>query len=342
MTLRVAVIGLGYWGPNLARVIAGSPDAELAAVCDARGDRLEAVARRHPSATATVSVDEILDSDAVDAMVIATPAASHAPLARAALERGKHVLVEKPFTTRSMDAAELVDLATRLGRTLMVDHVFLYSPPVRALIELCRSRELGELLFVDAVRINLGLVQEDVSVLWDLAPHDLSIIDAVVGRDAVAVSAVGRPLGARDLAADAHVHLDYGEGLLASVHVSWLSPIKIRHFLVGGTSKSALYNDLDRSEPVKVFDRGIDLHPGDIDAEGRTRVLAAHRSGHVFSPEVERHEPLEKMLAAFIDSVRTGAPSPSDGRQGLRIVRVLEAAEQSLRRGGGFVPIGEA
>jgi len=332
--VRCAVVGLGYWGPNLVRNLSTSRRTRLVRICDADPARVEAVGAQFPSAARGVDAAEVFADPDVDAVAVATPVGTHHALAKAALLAGKHVLVEKPLAANLAEAEELVRIAAERRRVLLVDHVFLYSPAVRKLADLVRAGELGDLLFVDSIRINLGLFQHDVNVLWDLAPHDLSIIDHLVGRPARSLSAVGASHAGNGLADVAYLHLDYGDGLLASVHVNWLSPVKLRHFLIGGTRRSVLYNDLDPSERVKVYDRGVDLAS---DPEGKRRVLVSYRSGDVVSPRLEQTEPLRNLVEHFADCVEKGAVPISGGGQGVRIVRVLEAAQESLASGGARV-----
>lgn len=334
--LRVGITGLGYWGPNLARNLSACAETTLHSLCDRDPERLAQLGSQYPSAHRYSDFDAMIESPDLDAVAIATPVHTHYELARAALEADKHVLVEKPFTASSEEARALVKLADDRQRVLMVDHVFLYSPPVRKLAELHQSGELGELLFIDSVRINLGLFQSDVNVLWDLAPHDLSIIDHLIGRAPLGLSASGTSHAGNDLANVAYIHLDYGDDLLASVHVNWLSPVKIRHFLVGGSRRSVLYNDLDASEPVKVYDRGIDLSE---DPEGRRAALISYRSGDVLSPQVDKSEPLQTMISHFAACVKTGAVPISGPDQALRVVSILEAADRSLANGGSYVEL---
>jgi predicted dehydrogenase len=326
-----AVIGLGYWGPNLVRNLASSRRTRLVRLCDRDAARVEPLARQFPGAAAGTDANDVFRDPAVQAVAIATPVDTHFPLARQALLSGKHVLVEKPMAATAAQAEELTVLARERGLVLLVDHVFLFSPAVKKLKSLVDAGELGELLFVDSVRINLGLFQHDVNVLWDLAPHDLSMIDHLVGRAPASVVAAGASHAGNGLEDVAYLHLDYGEGLLASVHVNWLSPVKIRHFMVGGSRRSVLYNDLDPSERLKVYDRGIDVAQ---DPEGRRQVLISYRSGDVLSPRLENVEPLRGLVEHFADCVEGKAESVSSGEQGLRIVRILEAAQESLREGG--------
>jgi len=332
--LSVGVVGLGYWGPNLARNINASAVTRLAALCDTNQERLASVGDLYPAATRFCNAMDLVADPDVEAVVVATPTSSHYELAAAALTAGKHVLLEKPMTRTSAEAENLIRLASSSGLTLMVDHIFMYSPAVTAMAELCRAGELGNILFVDSVRINLGQFQDDADVLWDLAPHDLSIIDHLLQRSPVGVIAVGASHGGHRHADVAHVYLDYGDDLVASLHLNWLSPVKIRHFIIGGSRKSVVYNDLDQSEPVKVYDRGIDFTS---DPEGRRRVLAAYRSGDVVSPSVDRVEALQNAIAHFADCVRTGQEPMSGGEQGLRLLRILERATESMQRNGGYV-----
>lgn len=334
--MRVAVIGLGYWGPNLVRNLSSSPATELVAVCDRDESRLDAIGAQFPSARRETDAEAVFAADDVDAVCVATPVASHYALVKAALEAGKHVLVEKPFVQDVGEAEELVALARDKGLVLMLDHVFLYSPAVRKLSEMVAAGELGDLHYVDSVRINLGLVQHDVNVLWDLAAHDLSIMDHLVGRPPLSVVAFGEGHQGHDLADVAYLHLDYGDGLIASVHVNWLSPVKIRHFLVGGSRRSVLYNELDPSERLKIYDRGVDSTP---DPESKRRIAVSYRSGDVVAPRLEPIEPLRAMVEHFADCVATGATPISDGEQGLRVVRILAASEESLAKGGSSIDL---
>lgn len=333
--LNTAVVGLGYWGPNLVRNLSGSERTRLVWLCDADGVRLSNVGGQYPGVQLTDDFQDVIKDDEVDAVVIATPVGTHADLATAAIQAGKHVLIEKPLTHDADAAADLVDLAERENRVALVDHIFLYSPAVRALRDLVKGGELGDLQFLDSVRINLGLFQHDVNVIWDLAPHDVSIIDSLIGRLPLNVSATGACHAGNSLEDVAYIHLDYGDNLLASVHVNWLSPVKVRHFMVGGSRRSVLYNDLDRSEPLKIYDRGIDVDVDD--GKGRREVLISYRSGDVVSPRVEQTEPLRALIEHFADCIENGAEPISGADQGLRVVQILAAAQRSLKNGGAQV-----
>ena len=278
--IRVAVIGTGYWGPNLIRNFAACAEMKLVAACDRDGARLEKVLSAYPGVDAVESPEALLARDDVDAVAIATPVSTHAPLALAALQAKKHVLVEKPLAACVRDAEALVRTAKEVERVLMVDHTFVYSGPVRKIKEIVDSGDLGDIFYVDSVRINLGLFQHDVNVVWDLAPHDLSIMDYLVGRLPKSLSAFGTCHADSDGGIEdvAYLNLDFGGGLLASFHVNWLSPVKIRHFLVGGSRKGLVFNDLAPDEKIKVYDRGITLAQ---DAESRRGALIGYRTGDV-------------------------------------------------------------
>lgn len=327
----MGVIGLGYWGPNLVRNFTSSARTRVRWLCDTNPTRLASFRKQSATVSCTADAADVFADASIDAVAIATPVASHYGLVKAALTAGKHVLVEKPLASSVAEATELVTLAKTVHRVLLVDHVFLYSPSVRKMTELVRTGEVGDILFFDSVRINLGLFQHDVNVLWDLAPHDLSIIDHLLGRAARSLVAIGASHAGNGLQDVAYLHLDYGDNLLASVHVNWLSPVKVRHFLVGGSRRSVLYNELDISERVKVYDRGIDVSK---DSEGIRQVLISYRSGDVLSPRLDATEPLLNLVEHFADCIENGAAPISGGEQGLRIVRILEAAQESLSYGG--------
>lgn len=333
--ISLGIVGLGYWGPNLVRNVAASPRTRLAWLCDTNAERLESIGSQYPAARCTSDFAEALDDPQVDAVAIATPVATHRALASRALRKGKHVLVEKPLAGTVEEAEELVELAQQQKRVLLVDHIFLYSPAVQRISAIVRSGELGEILFIDSVRINLGLFQHDVNVLWDLAPHDLSIIDHILGKQPTSVSAIAASHTANGGENIAYVHLHYERELIASLHVNWLSPVKVRSFLIAGTRRSLVYDDLDSSERVKVYDRGIDVR---ADPEGIRQALIAYRLGDVVSPRLDLTEPLYNLVDHFADCIEKGTAPISGGDQGLRVVRILAAAQQSLSQGGRRIP----
>ncbi len=335
--IGVAVIGCGYWGPNLIRNFTGCPIFQLIAACDKARYRLDLALAAYPAVEKLADVDAVLARDDIDAVAIATPVNTHASIGLAALRAGKHVMVEKPLAASISDAEELVR-AARDGRTLMVDHTFVYSGPVQKIKEIVEAGDLGDIYYVDGVRINLGLFQHDVNVVWDLAPHDLSIMDYIIGRLPKSLSAFGTchtdsQNGIEDVA---YLNLDFGAGLLASFHVNWLSPVKVRHFLIGGSRKGLVYNDLSPDEKIKVYDRGITVSE---DVEARRGVLISYRTGDVWSPKIEQTEPLQRMVAHFGECIRDGKRPLTDGEAGLRIVRILEAAQRSIKAQGGRITL---
>jgi predicted dehydrogenase len=309
---------------------------EVAAVCDASPGRREAVARAYPHVPTVASVDELLDQKP-DAVAIATPVSTHFPLASRCLEAGLHVMVEKPLTATARDAQVLVDIADRAGRVLMVDHTYLFNPAVRKIREVVDRGELGDLYYVDSVRINLGLFQRDVNVIWDLAPHDLSIVDHVLGGDARSISAWGCAHADPNIEDIAYVNVDYGDRLMASFHVNWLSPVKVRQMIFAGSKKSLIFNELNTTEPVKIYSRGVDFAETE---EERHRLQVSYRSGDVWSPDIPQAEALQAAVAHFAECIRTGQEPISDGRLGLRVVKLLEAATRSIRAQGGRVVLG--
>jgi predicted dehydrogenase len=335
--LRIGLVGYGYWGPNLIRNFAACPLTEMAAVCDASPARRAAVGRAYPGLATVASVDELLDSR-VDAVAIATPVSTHFPLALQCLEAGKDVLVEKPLAGTAREAQLLADRAARLGRVLMVDHTYLFGNPVRRMKELVDGGELGDLHYVDSVRINLGLFQADVNVIWDLAPHDLSIVEYLLGARARSISAWGCAHADPEIEDIAYVNVDYGERLMANFHVNWLSPVKVRQMIVAGSKKSLIFNELNPAEPLKVYDRGIE-----VGGDDPRRLRVGYRTGDVWSPHIEPGEALQAMVTHFAECARGRVEPISDGRMGVRVVRLLEAATRSIRAQGGrlVLPAGE-
>jgi predicted dehydrogenase len=335
-TLSVGVIGLGYWGPNLVRNFFEHPGCELRWACDARAARLQTVKQRYPTVKTATDVAELLADTSLDAIAIATPVATHFELASRALAAGKHVLVEKPMTRTVDEANRLVELAAKSQRVLMVDHTFLFTPAVAQIRKQVAGGELGTLYFIDSVRINLGIFQHDVNVLWDLAPHDLSIIMHVLGRMPKRVSAVGACHTRSDLADIAHLYLDFGENLIAHVHSSWLSPVKVRQIVFGGSKRTLIYNDIEPSEKIRLYDAGVDLQQND--EEGIQRTLVSYRRGDILIPNLELREALNAEVDNFRSAIVDGKPCVSGGDFGRNIVRTLAAADESLKS-GAFVEL---
>jgi predicted dehydrogenase len=335
-TVNVGVVGCGYWGPNLIRNFASCGLTNLRKVCDRDHQRLARLAAGYPGVEPVEDYARILADPEIDAVAIATPVETHAELALAALEAGKHVLVEKPMAASAAAAAEMVRRADELGLTLMVDHVFIYSPPVRKIKELIDSGRLGDVYYVDSVRINLGLFQNDVNVLWDLAPHDLSIVDYLFGRLPKSLAATGVSHTGSELEDVAYLNLDFGDSLIVTCHVNWLSPVKLRHVIVGGSKQSIVYNDLDMAEPLKVYDRGIEI---DSSLEARRGALVSYRTGDIWSPHLPREEPLQNLVRHFAECIDQRKRPITDGQAGLRVVRILEAAQRSIKAQGGRITL---
>ena len=333
--IRIGVVGYGYWGPNLVRNFAETEDAEVVAVCDVNPERLAQARKRYPAVTVTPDPGELIDSPDVDAVVIATPVSTHFRLAMRALRAQKHVLVEKPVTTSTAEALRLVEEAARRNLTLGVDHTFLYTPAVRKIRELREKDDLGEIYYYDAVRVNLGLFQRDVNVIWDLAVHDLSIMDYLLPESPCAVSATGVshfPDRGENIA---YLTMFFSSKLIAHIHVNWLAPVKVRQTRIGGSRKMVVYDDIEASEKVKLYDKGITMQddPGDYQAR------ISYRSGDVWIPHLSTREALSTEAADFVRCVMTGAAPASDGQTGVRIVSMLEAAEQSMKEHGRPVEI---
>jgi predicted dehydrogenase len=333
--LSVGIIGAGYWGPNLIRNFSACQATEVGGVCDANPQRLDGIRKNWGHLEMVDSLDQLIDLK-VQAVAIATPVSTHFPIAKRCLEAGLHVLVEKPLTATVQEAEALVALAAKHKRVLMVDHTYLFNNNVRMIKKVVEEGTLGDLYYVDSIRINLGLFQRDVNVIWDLAPHDLSIVDHVVDQDARSISAWGcahTDSGNEDMA---YVNVDYGDQMMASFHVNWLSPVKVRQMIFAGSKKSLIFNELNTTEPVKIYDRGIELGET-TNAEERRRLLVGYRSGDVWSPQIDPGEALQGVVSHFASCIREGTTPISDGRLGLRVVRSLEAATRSIKAQGGRV-----
>lgn len=332
--LRVAVIGAGYWGPNLARNFAMSTDWELVAICDMDLDRAEALARKTGNPSVVGSLDELLARHQIDAVAIATPARTHHQIAMQAIAAGKHVVVEKPLADNSVHGAQMVEAAAAAGTILMADHTYCYTPAVLKIRDLLADNELGEILYIDSTRINLGLVQPDVDVFWDLAPHDLSILDFVLpgGLSARTVTALGSdPLHAGKSCVG-YLSMELESGILAHINVNWLSPTKIRRMVIGGSRKTLVWDDLNPQQRLTIFDRGVDLERQEMmraDAEDRKGATISYRLGDTWSPALSEFEPLGLMVSEFAASIRGARPAPTDGPSALRVLKVLEHADRS-------------
>ncbi len=332
--LNVGIIGYGYWGPNLVRNFMASDETKVVMVCDMSQPRIDKVAALYPGVSLTREPQELIGDSRADAVVIATPVDTHYELAMAALQAGKHVLVEKPIASTSDQAQRLVEEADRRGLVLMVDHTFVYTGAVRKMHELIRKPEFGPVRYYDSTRVNLGLFQSDVNVLWDLAVHDLSIMSYVLDEAPVAVSATGNSHLPGQPEYVAFLTVFFGGSLIAHINVNWLSPVKIRRTLVGGGNQMIVYDDLETSEKIKLYDKGITVTET---LEDRRKLLIGYRTGDLWSPKVPETEALRVEVDHFAACIRDGVTPLTGGEAGLRLVRILEAANQSMRAQG--VPI---
>jgi predicted dehydrogenase len=330
----VGLVGLGYWGPNLLRVLAEMTEVDVKWICDLDESRLERYSRRYPSVACTGRIEQLLEDAEVDAVILATPVFTHFDLAARSLEAGKHTFVEKPLASSGEMADELVRLAAERDMRLMCGHTFIYSPPVRAVKKMLDRQELGQLFFVSSSRVNLGLHQPDVSVVWDLGPHDFSILLYWLGETPRSVRAIGRDSIVPGIPDVAFVTLKFPSGIVANVELSWLAPSKLRRTVVVGSEKMVVYDD-GTPEPVRVFDHGVVYQ----DPESFGQYQLSYRTGDIISPKIASYEPLAAQLADFIDSVRSGAPVDSDAALGRNVVRIAEASDLSLQNGGGEVVI---
>jgi predicted dehydrogenase len=329
--INIGVVGCGYWGPNLIRNFSEGPETGVVAVADLDERRLQRIKARYPAVEITTDYGALLRNSAIDAIAVATPVATHYDLALQALRAGKHVFIEKPLTETAEQAERLIAEADRRGLVLHVDHTFVYTGAVRKIRELVDRNELGELYYYDSVRINLGLFQSDVSVIWDLAVHDLSIMDYVFGTDPVAVSTTGQRHVEGSPENIAFLTLFFANNAIAHLHVNWLAPVKVRRTLIGGSRKMIVYDDLEPSEKIKVYDKGISLNGS---KESLYKALIDYRAGDMWAPQLEVTEALRVEARHFVRCVAEGEASPSDGRAGLRVVRILEAATRSLNERG--------
>ncbi|HJR59558.1 MAG TPA: Gfo/Idh/MocA family oxidoreductase [Vicinamibacterales bacterium] len=331
--VRVGVIGYGYWGPNIVRNFHGLENVEVMAVCDKSAGALKRASRVYPGLHLTTDFSEVLRSPEIDAVAVVTPVWTHFELAKAALENGKHVFVEKPFTSTPWQAEELIELAAKKNLKIMVDHTFLFSGAVKKIREVVEAGTLGPLYYFDSTRVNLGLFQHDVSVVWDLAPHDLSVMDQVISERPEALVATGgnHLNGHADMA---FITIYFPRNIVAHVNVNWLSPVKVRTTLIGGRDKMLVWNDLEADEKIKIYDKGVNITNG---PEGVYDLLVSYRSGDVWAPKCDQTEALKVELEYFIDCILNDRTPVNDGHAGLRVVRMLDAADHSLKERGRLV-----
>lgn len=338
--INVGILGCGYWGPKLARNFARHQHSSLVAVGDVLQERAERVGAEFRVPLATDDADRVIKNPAIDLVVVATPVWTHYDLCKRAIEAGKHVLVMKPLATKTELAEELCDLAERKGVLLAVDHTFIFTGAVQKIKELADAGELGDLYYFDSVRINLGLFQHDVNVLWDLAPHDVSIMDYLIGRLPDEVTAVGMCHGGSPTENIAYLTVRYGDSFLGHVHVNWLAPAKIRRTIVGGSRKMLVYDDMEPSEKIRVYDKGVSFLVDPADAtETQYKPLVSYRSGDMWVPQIKMTEALTAEVENVVAAINGKERLVVDGRDGTRVVRILEAAERSIRESGAPVSL---
>jgi predicted dehydrogenase len=335
--IQIGVIGYGYWGPNIVRNIQSTPGARVATICDKDPETVKRALQLCPSAAVTTDPFAVTSSHEIDAVAVVTPVWTHFELAKAALLAGKHIFVEKPFTSTAAQAMELIELADTKQLKIMVDHTFLFTGAVRKIRQLLDAGELGKLFYYDSTRVNLGLFQHDVNVVWDLAPHDLAIMDYLLAAEPEALVASGQN--------HLNNHLDiafltiyFPGNAIGHINVNWLSPVKIRTTLIGGEKKMLVWNDLSVDEKVKIYDKGVVIH----NRESVYDLLISYRSGDMWAPQLEQAEALKVEMNYFVECLETNTTPLNDGVAGLRIVRMLEAAEQSLKLRGAAVPVRKA
>jgi predicted dehydrogenase len=332
--INIGVVGLGYWGPNLVRNFSEVDNCHVAMACDSDERKLKPIKKRYPYVEVTTRYEDIVDAKDIDAIAVATPVVSHYELAKRALEKGKHVLVEKPLCANVKEAEGLIKVAESNGKVLMVDHTFLYTGSVRKAKELISKGEIGEVYYFDSVRINLGLFRTDVNVIWDLAPHDISIAQYLIKEEPVSVSVLGRDFNNNKIACIAYMTLRYKSGIIAHIHVSWLSPVKIRRIIIGGSKSMIIYDDVEPTEKIKVYDSGIKFDYGK-----ENPLEPTYRLGDINLPRLDQREALSVEAEHFIDCILRGRKPLTDANFGLDIVKVLEASDTSLREGGRLVKL---
>ena len=332
--LGIGVIGYGYWGPNIVRNFHGQERSRVIAVCDKSPNSLRRVRQAHSDIRLTSDFEELLTSPDIDVIAVVTPVWTHFELAKAALQNGKHVFVEKPFTCTTAQAEELIELADRKNLKIMVDHTFLFTGAVRRIRQLIDDGTMGDLYYYDSTRVNLGLFQHDVNVIWDLAPHDLSIMDYLIKEKPEAVVATGE-CHLNGVADVAFLTLYYPNNMIGHLNVNWLSPVKVRTTLIGGEKKMLVWNDLEADEKIKVYDKGVQMFTG----EAVYQQLVSYRTGDMWAPKVEQLEALKSEAAYFIDCILNDKKPFNDGLAGLHIVKILEAADISLQQKGKIVQL---
>lgn len=335
---NVAVIGCGYWGRHIVRNFNNSKNWNLIYICDIDTDRLKNFSNQYPNARITHNPDEIFNNDNIDAVAIATPVFSHFELARKSLISGKHTWVEKPLTASSEESVELCELAETNNALLHVDHTYIYTPAIRKIKEIISNGELGKFMYFDSVRVNLGLFQHDVNVLWDLAPHDISILEYTIGKKPISVNAVGKSIikyGDKSIENIAYLTVNFEDDTIAHFNVNWLSPVKIRQIMIGGDKKMLVFDDIASSEKIKIYDSGVNIKQ----SEDVYDTLIQYRTGDMYSPAIRTDEALALEVEHFYDSIQQNIKTDTDGEAGLYVVKILEAANRSLQLNGQIVKL---
>lgn len=331
--IRVGVIGYGYWGPNIVRNFTNNDRSKVITVCDLEENALKKVQKVYPHINVTKEYQDITSSPQIDAVAIVTPVSTHFDLAKQALENGKHIFVEKPFTTTVEQAEKLIELAEKKNLKIMVDHTFLYTGAVRKIKQLIDEDKLGNLYYYDSMRVNLGLLQHDVNVIWDLAPHDLSIMDFLINEKPVALAATGKAHHVRGMENIAYITVYFNSNMIAHFNVNWLSPVKIRLTLIGGEKKMLVWNDVVPDEKIKVYDKGVEVKS----VEGFRNMLVSYRSGDMWAPKVEQLEALNLEIGEFVNYISDNKNPINDGHAGLRVVKMLQACNKSINSNGKMV-----
>lgn len=334
--MELGVIGLGYWGPNIVRNGLENQTITTVHAHDINPKRREFIKTKYRNVEVHEHYETILKSDTIDSVAIVTPVSKHFELAQQALEAGKHLIVEKPFTATVEQADKLIELAEKKGLVILVDHTFVYTSAVQKIKELIDKGELGEIYYYDSVRVNLGLFQHDINVLWDLAPHDFAIMDYLLSRQPHSVSAIGKAhIDKKGLENIAYVHMNFEDGLSAHFHVNWMSPVKIRKVLIGGSRKMLVYDDMEPAEKIKVYDKGVDI----IEKDDVYKTLVQYRSGDIYIPHIENVEALKGMMDDFVNAVQNKNTPLSDAHFGRRVVMLLESAEKSIQSNGSNIAL---
>ncbi len=332
--IKIGVIGYGYWGPNIVRNFNALEGAAVQTVCDSNEKSLERARKSYPHIAMTKDCCDVLNATDIDAVAVITPVSTHYDLAKRALENGKHVFVEKPFTATIAQAEELIELAERKKLTIMVDHTFIFTGAVRKIKQLIMDKALGDLYYYDSVRVNLGLFQSDVNVIWDLAPHDFSVMDHLIDEKPSAVAACGKA-HVNGMEDTAYVTVHFDNNMIAHFNVNWLSPVKVRTTLIGGEKKMLVWNDLEADEKIRIYDKGVEV----TNRESAYNLRVSYRSGDMYAPRVEQIEALRSEAEYFLFCVTSGQRPENDGQAGLRVVRLLDACSRSMKQNGRSVNV---